>query len=52
MSKRDEYVAEIKRLEDASRQTTSKYLKSDYGKRLKKMKKELALYDLYRSQST
>lgn len=43
--KRQEYCAEIKRLKEACRKTKSKYLKNDYGKRIKRMKKQLAYYD-------
>ena len=36
---------EIKRLEAAKKQTASKYLKSDYDKAIKRMKKILTIYD-------
>lgn len=47
-TKREEYVAEIRRMEAAVEQTKSEYLKRDYGKAIKRMKKELAEYDKYR----
>lgn len=38
---------EIRRLKVAVRETDSKYLKIDYGKRIKRMKKQLAEYRYY-----
>lgn len=46
---RDEYVAEIQRLEGAIRETRSDCLKRDYGKAVRRMRKELRDYDRYRS---
>ena len=40
-------IMEIRRLKAAVRETDSKYLKIDYSKRIKRMKKELAEYDYY-----
>lgn len=40
-------IQEIKRLKSAVRKTDSKYLKIDYGKRIKRMKKQLAEYRYY-----
>lgn len=45
---REKFIAEIKRLEDAVQKTKSKYLKADYGKRIRRMKKELREYDAYK----
>jgi len=45
---REKFVAEIKRLEDAVQKTKSKYLKADYGKRIRRVKKELREYDAYK----
>ena len=36
---------EIRRLETAKKTTTSKYLKSDYDKAIKRMRKILKIYD-------
>lgn len=49
-SKRDEYKAEIRRLTAAAKTTNSRHLKTDYGKRIRRMKKELAEYDYHRRQ--
>lgn len=51
MSKRDEFVAEMKRLEEAINKTNSPYLKKDYEKALIEMRKELVEYDNYMNQS-
>ena len=51
MSKRDEFVAEMKRIEEAINKTNSPYLKKDYKKALIRMRKELAEYDNYMNQS-
>lgn len=47
VSKRAEVVAEIARLKQARAKTTSRYLKTDYGKAIRRKQKELALYDYY-----
>ena len=49
-TKRSEYKAEIRRLTAAAKRTTSKYLKIDYSKRIRRMKKELAEYDYHQRQ--
>lgn len=49
-TKRSEYKAEIRRLTAAAKRTTSKYLKIDYSKRIRRMKKELAEYDYYQKK--
>ena len=46
---RDEYVAEILRLEGAIRKARSDYLRRDYGKAVRRMRKELRDYDRYRN---
>lgn len=45
---RDRYVAEINRLKTAQAKSKSKYLRKDYGKAINRMKKELAVYDMYK----
>ena len=47
MSKREELCLEIRRLKKAKKETSSKYLKSDYDKAIKRLSKELAIYDFY-----
>lgn len=42
------YVSEMNRLEVAINTTSSDYLKKDYKKALKKMRKELQDYDRFR----
>lgn len=42
---REELLAEINRIETALRKTTSKKLKNDYGKHLKRLYKDLHYYD-------
>ena len=49
-TKRAEYKADIRRLKEAAKKSRSKYLKIDYGKRIRKMQKELAEYDYHRRQ--
>lgn len=44
-TKRQEFREEIRRLQEACRKSKSKYLRNDYGKRIKRMKKQLAYYD-------
>jgi len=48
---RDQYAAEIRRLEDAIRRTSSERLRTDYGKAVRRMRKELKDYDRYRAGS-
>ena len=43
------HEAEIRRLEDAIRRTRSDRLRRDYGKAVRRMKKELRAYDLNRN---
>lgn len=45
--RQEEMIQEIRRLKAAVRETDSKYLKIDYGKRIKRMKKQLAEYRYY-----
>lgn len=47
MTQRDKFVAEIKRMEQAMSQTDSMYLRKDYGRGIKRMKRELAEYDRF-----
>lgn len=44
-----EYVAETNRLRKAIKKTNSEYLKADYSKALKRMKRELREYRRFRS---
>lgn len=41
-------LEEIKRLEEASEKSKSRYLKKDYSKRIARLKKELKEYCFYR----
>jgi hypothetical protein len=45
---REKYVAEMDRLKDAMERTTSNHLRCDYGRALKRMRKELEEYDKYK----
>ena len=45
---REKHVAEIERIKTAINKTDSKYLKIDYVKALKRMKRELRDYDRYK----
>lgn len=45
---RGRYVAEINRLQAAREKSKSKYLRKDYGKAIRRMKKELTVYDMYK----
>lgn len=47
---RQEHVDKMNRLVNAMRKTGSPYLKRDYEKAYKRMKRELAEYDRYRNQ--
>lgn len=47
-SQRDKFVTEIHKYEIAIKSTKSVYLKRDYLKKLKRMRKELAEYDRYK----
>ena len=47
---REKFVAEIERLEEAIEKTDSKYLKRDYTKAVKRMKRELEDYDKFRGE--
>jgi len=44
------FVNEIERLRAARKRSRSKYLKSDYGKAIKRMTFELMAYDRYRAE--
>ena len=48
---REIFVSEIERMEDACRRTKSEYLKRDYQKAIKRMKKELNEYDGYKTKT-
>lgn len=45
---REKFVAEIHKYEDAIKSTDSVYLKRDYLKKLKRMRKELKEYDNFK----
>ena len=47
MSKRDELCLEIRRLKKAKQETSSKYLKTDYDKAIRRLIRELKTYDFY-----
>lgn len=47
---RNKHILEMARLQEAIERTDSPYLKRDYAKAYKRMKKELAEYDGYRNQ--
>ena len=49
---RDLFVREIARMQDACRKTKSIHLLNDYGKSIKRMKKELAEYDKFKGRGT
>lgn len=42
---REKHIAEIRRLEEAQKKTQSYRLKTDYGKAIRRMKRELKIYD-------
>lgn len=50
-NRRAEITAKIERLKQSSRKTHSEYLKRDYSKAIKRLKKELALYDIYQKEA-
>lgn len=50
--KREEFTAEIARLKQARQKTTSRHLKTDYGKAIRRMTRELKAYDMYQRQTT
>ena len=47
---REAFQAEINRLEDAKRRSTSEHLRRDYGKAIRKMRAELREYDRFRRE--
>jgi len=47
---RERYCAEIAKLKEACKNTDSKTLKIDYGRAIRRMKKELAEYDYYHKE--
>ncbi len=50
-NKREEFTAELARLKQARRRTTSRYLKTDYGKAIRRMTRELAEYDYHQQEA-
>ena len=48
---REAFQAEINRLEDAKRRSTSEHLRRDYGKALRRMRAELREYDRYKQEA-
>ncbi len=48
MNARERHIAEMVRLKEAMRNTKSRTLRVDYGKRINKMKKELEEYDKWK----
>ena len=47
---REAFEAEIHRLEDAKRRSTSEHLRRDYGKAIRRMRAELRDYDRFRQE--
>ena len=47
---REAFQAEIDRLEDAKRRTTSEHLRRDYGKAIRRMRAELRTYDRFKQE--
>ena len=47
---REAFQAEINRLEDAKRRSTSEHLRKDYGKAIRRMRAELREYDRFRQE--
>lgn len=47
-NQREAFITEMNRMRAALRKTKSERLRRDYGKALKRMKRELAEYDYYR----
>ena len=48
---RDNYIAEIARLENAILKTQSKHLQADYRKAVSRMRKELRTYDRFKRKA-
>ena len=48
---REAFQAELNRLEDAKRRSTSEHLRRDYGKALRKMRAELRDYDEFKKEA-
>ena len=48
---REAFQAEICRLEDAKRRSTSEHLRKDYGKAIRRMRAELREYDRYKQEA-
>ncbi len=51
MSQREIYQQELKRLQEAQKAAKSGYIKADYGKAIRRMKKDLRQYDLFRMEA-
>ena len=47
---RDIFQAELNRLEEAKRRTTSEHLRRDYGKAIRRMRAELRQYDRFKQE--
>lgn len=47
---REAFQAEIVRLEEAKRRSTSEHLRRDYGKAIRRMRAELRDYDRFRQE--
>ena len=47
---REAFQAEIHRLEDAKRRSTSEHLRRDYGKAIRRMRAELRDYDRFKQE--
>lgn len=51
MNQRELYCSKIATLEKACRATRSKKLKNDYEKAIRRMKKDLQIYDYYHQEN-
>ena len=50
-SRRAEMIAAIERLIEAREKTTSRYLKRDYTKAIKRKQKQLSIYDRFQQEA-
>lgn len=48
---REAFQAEICRLEEAKRRSTSEHLRKDYGKAIRRMRAELRAYDKFKKEA-
>ena len=50
MSKRDDHIREMRRLQAAIENTDSDYLKKDYRKAISRMRREISEYDKFHNR--